>query len=164
MNMLAEKNERVTGKSEHLTFGPDQHDLRWSRFKNDEPAVMYTTVADEVFPFLRTLGGDGSTYSEHMKDARFTVPTPQLLSRVVDMLDEIPMADRDTNGDLYEYLLSKIASAGVNGQFRTPGTSSNSWSTWSRPSRPTRSVIQLAVPQAISSPQPSMCAGNILRS
>ncbi len=47
-----------------------------------------------------------------MKDARFTIPTPALLSRVVDMLDDIPMADRDTNGDLYEYLLSKIATAG----------------------------------------------------
>jgi type I restriction enzyme M protein len=55
-----------------------------------------------------------------MKDARFTIPTPALLSKVVDMLDDIPMADRDTNGDLYEYMLSKIASAGVNGQFRTP--------------------------------------------
>jgi type I restriction enzyme M protein len=120
MDTLAEKKERVTGKSERLTFGPDAQDLRWSRFKNDEPAVMYKVVADKVFPFLRNLGSDGSTYSEHMKDARFTIPTPQLLSRVVDMLDEIPMADRDTNGDLYEYLLSKIASAGVNGQFRTP--------------------------------------------
>jgi len=55
-----------------------------------------------------------------MRDARFTIPTAALLSKVVDMLDGIPMADRDTNGDLYEYLLSKIASAGVNGQFRTP--------------------------------------------
>jgi len=55
-----------------------------------------------------------------MKDARFTIPTPALLSKVVDMLDDIPMEQRDTNGDLYEYLLSKIASAGVNGQFRTP--------------------------------------------
>src|SRR5258708_2120104 len=78
MNTLAEKKERVTGKSEPLAFGPDQQDLRWSRFKNDEPAVMYKTVADKVFPFLRNLGGDGSTYSEHMKDARFTIPTPQL--------------------------------------------------------------------------------------
>jgi type I restriction enzyme M protein len=120
LDTLAEKKARVTGKSERLTFGPDQQDLRWSRFKNEEPAVMYKTVADKVFPFLRALGGDGSTYSEHMKDARFTIPTPQLLSRVVDMLDELPMGDRDTNGDLYEYLLSKIASAGVNGQFRTP--------------------------------------------
>jgi len=55
-----------------------------------------------------------------MRDARYTIPTPALLSKVVDLLSEIPMTDRDTNGDLYEYLLSKIASAGVNGQFRTP--------------------------------------------
>jgi type I restriction enzyme M protein len=85
---------------------------------------MYKLVATEVFPFLQKLGeqvgGDGSTYSDHMKDARFTIPTPALLSKVVDMLDDIPMADRDTNGDLYEYMLSKIASAGTNGQFRTP--------------------------------------------
>jgi len=81
---------------------------------------MHQIVSDHVFPFLRALGGDGSTYSEHMRDARFTIPTAQLLSRVVDMLDEVPMQDRDTNGDLYEYLLSKIASAGTNGQFRTP--------------------------------------------
>ncbi|MGL5442838.1 MAG: HsdM family class I SAM-dependent methyltransferase [[Mycobacterium] stephanolepidis] len=55
-----------------------------------------------------------------MRDARFTIPTAALLVKVVDMLAEIPMDNRDTNGDLYEYLLSKIASAGVNGQFRTP--------------------------------------------
>lgn len=81
---------------------------------------MHKIVSEHVFPFLRELGGDGSTYSEHMRDARFTIPTAQLLSRVVDLLDEVPMQDRDTNGDLYEYLLGKIASAGVNGQFRTP--------------------------------------------
>ncbi len=85
---------------------------------------MYATVAGPVFDYLEglgtQLGGDGSTYSEHMRDARFTIPTAALLSKVVDMLDGIPMADRDTNGDLYEYLLSKMASAGVNGQFRTP--------------------------------------------
>ncbi|MGV0814913.1 class I SAM-dependent DNA methyltransferase [Mycolicibacterium boenickei] len=120
LEILAEKKARVTGKSEGLRFGPDQQGLRWSQFKNSEPAVMFTTVSDKVFPFLVELGGDGSTYSEHMKHARFTIPTAALLSQVVDMLDGIPMADRDTNGDLYEYLLSKIASAGVNGQFRTP--------------------------------------------
>ena len=81
---------------------------------------MFATVSDEVFPLLRTLGGEDSTYSTHMKDARFTIPTPALLSRVVDMLDDIPMTDRDTNGDLYEYMLGKIATAGQNGQFRTP--------------------------------------------
>ena len=117
---LAEKKARVTGGAiENRMFLPGQAHLRWSQFKNTSPEVMHKTIADEVFPFLRGLGG-GTTYSEHMKDARFTIPTPALLSKVVDMLDDIPMADRDTNGDLYEYLLSKLASAGVNGQFRTP--------------------------------------------
>lgn len=120
LNTLAEKKAHRTGKQEGIVFSPNQQDLRWSVFKNDEPALMYKTVAEKVFPFLRTLGGDGSTYGEHMEGARFTIPTPQLLSRVVDMLDDIPMADRDTTGDLYEYLLAKIATAGVNGQFRTP--------------------------------------------
>ncbi|MEV0671293.1 class I SAM-dependent DNA methyltransferase [Mycobacterium sp. NPDC050441] len=119
LETLEERKARL-GAAGELRFGLDQQELRWSRFKNQEPAVMFATVGENVFPFLRTLGGDGSTYGEHMKDARFTIPTPQLLSRVVDLLDEIPMNDRDTNGDLYEYLLSKIASAGVNGQFRTP--------------------------------------------
>jgi type I restriction-modification system DNA methylase subunit len=100
--------------------GREYNDLRWSRFKNFAPAEMYTVVGEHVFPFLRSMGGDGSTYSHHMKDARFTIPTPALLSRVVDMLDHVPMEDRDTKGDLYEYMLSKIASAGQNGQFRTP--------------------------------------------
>lgn len=120
INTLAEKKARVTGIKQGILFGPDEQDLRWKNLKDDEPGVMFTTIGQKVFPFLRGLRGDGSTYSEHMKDARFTIPNPALLSRVVDMVDEIPMADRDTNGDLYEYLLSKIASAGVNGQFRTP--------------------------------------------
>ncbi len=117
-------------------FLPGKADLRWSRFKDFEPGVMHRVIADEVFPFLRDLGGDGSTYSEHMKDARFTIPTPALLSRVVDMLGDVPMQDRDTNGDLYEYMLSKIASAGQNGQFRTP-----------------RHIIELMV--ALTAPQPT---------
>ncbi len=120
LNTLAEKKAQRTGKAEGIIFGPDQQDLRWSVLKNDEPGLMFKTVGEKVFPFLRELGGDGSTYGEHMRDARFTVPTAQMLSRVVDMLDAIPMADRDTTGDLYEYLLAKIATAGVNGQFRTP--------------------------------------------
>lgn len=100
--------------------GRAYNDLRWSRFKNFAPAEMYSVVGDNVFPFLRSMGGDGSTYAHHMKDARFTIPTPALLSKVVDMIDHVPMEDRDTKGDLYEYMLSKIASAGQNGQFRTP--------------------------------------------
>src|SRR3954454_21381010 len=58
-------------------------DFRWSRFKNFAPAEMYTLVSEHAFPFLRTLGGDNSTYAHHMKDARFTIPTSGLLARVV---------------------------------------------------------------------------------
>lgn len=100
--------------------GRDYNDLRWSRFKNFAPAEMHIVVGDHVFPFLRGMGGDGSTYSQHMKDARYTIPTAGLLAKVVDMLDHVPMEDRDTKGDLYEYMLGKIAAAGQNGQFRTP--------------------------------------------
>src|SRR5450830_975248 len=95
-------------------------DLRWSRFKHLAAAEMYTVVSEHVFLFLRTLGGDDSTYAHHMKDARFTIPTPALLAKVVDLIDNVPMEDRDTKGDLYEYMLGKIATAGQNGQFRTP--------------------------------------------
>jgi hypothetical protein len=70
---------------------------------------MFAVVNDHVFPFLRTLGGDDSTYAHHMKDARFTIPKPALLVKVVDLLDQLPMDDRDTKGDLYEYMLGKMA-------------------------------------------------------
>jgi type I restriction enzyme M protein len=100
--------------------GRNYDDLRWSRFKNFAPVEMHELVGEHVFPFLRSMGGDGSTYSHHMKDARFTIPTPSLLAKVVDLLDHVPMEDRDTKGDIYEYMLGKIAAAGQNGQFRTP--------------------------------------------
>lgn len=91
------------------TGGRAYEDLRWSHFRHFAPAEMYAVVSEHVFPFLRTLGGDQSTYAHHMKDARFTVPTPALLAKVVDLLDAVPMEDRDTKGDVYEYMLGKIA-------------------------------------------------------
>jgi type I restriction enzyme M protein len=100
--------------------GKPYDEMRWSRFKNTEARAMFETISEHVFPWLRTLGGNGSTYARHMKDARFTIPTPQLLAKVVDLIARVPMEDRDTKGDLYEYMLGKIASAGQNGQFRTP--------------------------------------------
>ena len=131
---------RLKAPIEDPTFLPGQDHLRWSRFKNDEAAVMFKVVADEVFPFLRTLGGEGSTYSDHMRDARFTIPTPGLLAKVVDLLDTIPLDDRDTKGDLYEYMLGKIATAGQNGQFRTP-----------------RHIIQLMVAMTDPKPGDAIC-------
>ena len=115
-------------------------DLRWSRFKEMAPAEMYQVVSEHVFPFLRTLGGDGSTYAHHMEGARFTIPTPALLAKVVDLIADVPMEDRDTKGDLYEYMLSKIASAGQNGQFRTP-----------------RHIIQLMVEMLAPQPTDVIC-------
>lgn len=100
--------------------GRPYQDLRWSRFKAFEPREMFAVIDDHVFPFLRSLGGDGSSLAEHMKDARLGIPTPALLSKAVEKLDGVPMEDRDTKGDVYEYMLSKIATAGQNGQFRTP--------------------------------------------
>lgn len=100
--------------------GRPYSDLRWSRFKNFEARAMMDVVAERVFPFLRQMGEEGSSYGQHMKDARLGFSNAALLAKTVDMLDKIPMEDRDTKGDLYEYMLGKIASAGTNGQFRTP--------------------------------------------
>ena len=83
---------------------------RWSRFKNLSPDEMFKIVGRHVFPFLRNMAEAGTAHATHMKGARFTIPTPALLAKVVDLLADIPMEDRDTKGDLYEYMLSKIAS------------------------------------------------------
>jgi len=101
-------------------FTEAQRELRWSVFKDKDPQLMFELVRDKVFPFIKTLQDENSSFSKHMKDAIFMIPKAGLLDQVVQMIDSIDMKDRDTKGDVYEYLLSKIASAGVNGQFRTP--------------------------------------------
>ena len=100
--------------------------LKWSVFHDFPAGRMYSVVQEWVFPFIKNLHGDkNSAYSKYMDDAIFKLPTPLMLSKVVDSLDDIYkiMSDSqsaDVRGDVYEYLLAKIASAGVNGQFRTP--------------------------------------------
>lgn len=103
-------------------FPKEKQHLRWHRFKQlGSPEEMYEVVSKEVFPFIKELHGtDDSAYSKYMGDAMFMIPTANMLAKIVDGIDNIPMKDRDTQGDLYEYLLSKIATAGTNGQFRTP--------------------------------------------
>ncbi|WP_144936923.1 class I SAM-dependent DNA methyltransferase [Paenibacillus sp. 32O-W] len=102
-------------------FPSDKQYLRWSQFKSFDPQRMYDVVSNEVFPFIKTLHGDkDSAYAKYMGDAIFMIPTPNMLVRIVEGIDSIDMKDRDTSGDLYEYLLSKVATAGTNGQFRTP--------------------------------------------
>jgi type I restriction enzyme M protein len=109
-------------KIENPIYTLEQNELRWSFFKNSDPNVMFKLFTKEhgVFDFLKNMGATDSAFSSYMKGATFMMPTPRLLAQVVDMLSEINMDDRDTKGDVYEYLLSKIASAGQNGQFRTP--------------------------------------------
>jgi len=99
-----------------------EYELRWSWFKNMDPEVMHKmfTKNEGVFDFLRNVGNRSAAFSKFMKGATFMIPTPRLLAQVVEMLSNVDMRDRDTKGDVYEYLLSKIASAGQNGQFRTP--------------------------------------------
>ncbi len=104
----------------------DGQQLKWSVFHDFPAGKMYTVVQEWVFPFIKNLHVDkNSAYSKYMDDAIFKLPTPLMLSKVVDSLDEIYQMmtgnqSADVRGDVYEYLLAKIASAGVNGQFRTP--------------------------------------------
>lgn len=102
-------------------FPSDMQHLRWNKFKDREAGEMYQIVLNEVFPFIKGLHQDGdSAYSKYMNDAIFKIPTPAMLSKIVDGIDNLELADKDAKGDLYEYLLSKVATAGTNGQFRTP--------------------------------------------
>lgn len=104
----------------------DGKKLKWSVFHDFPAQTMYNNMQEFVFPFIKELHGDKqSTYTKYMNDAIFKVPTPQMLSKVVDQLDEIFEQSKkdinsDTRGDIYEHLLSKLSTAGVNGQFRTP--------------------------------------------
>ena len=104
----------------------DGQQLKWSVFHDFAAGKMYAVMQEWVFPFIKNLHGDkNSAYSKYMDDAIFKLPTPLLLSKVVDALDEIYRLMNesqavDVRGDTYEYLLSKIAQSGLNGQFRTP--------------------------------------------
>ena len=114
------KANRLNRPIENPVFDetPKQQNMRWSKFKDFAPSEMYKVVQEDVFPFIKNMGGEN--FAKYMKDAVFMIPSPALLATAVDMIDKLEMQDLDTKGDLYEYLLSKIAQAGVNGQFRTP--------------------------------------------
>lgn len=101
-------------------FSTEQANYRWNKFKNLDPQVMFDLVKDKVFPFIKTINGEDTSFAKHMSDAIFMIPKAQVLDKVVNLIDKIDMDDRDTKGDLYEYMLSKLQSSGTNGQFRTP--------------------------------------------
>jgi type I restriction enzyme M protein len=116
----AEKRAARTGKFHMGQFTKDQQKLRWSNFKNLPAEDMLKVVRDGIFPHFRSLSGEESTFAEYMKDAQLLIVKPSLLVSAVNMIDALPLAEGDTKGDLYEYLLSKLTTAGINGQFRTP--------------------------------------------
>jgi type I restriction enzyme M protein len=120
-----EMDAELLGIEHEGIFPENKPQLRWSIFSNMGPDEMFNVVSQEVFPFIKNLGGKGSIYSKFMKDAVFVMPTSSLLARVVAGINGLTQASntdgkKDTLGDLYEYLLSKLATAGTNGQFRTP--------------------------------------------
>ena len=114
---------------ENVTIGDRKvpgNQLKWSVFRDFPAQKMYANMQENVFPFIKNLHGDKeSAYAKYMGDAIFKVPTPVMLDKIVTAMDEIyekmeQLRSEDVRGDIYEYLLSKLATAGVNGQFRTP--------------------------------------------
>ena len=107
--------------SENPRIETEYSNLRWSVFHNFEPGTMLTNIQTYVFPFIKTIGeGKDTAFSRYMKDTVFLIPTAKVLAKVVDGIDAMDMNNKDIMGDVYEYLLGKIAAAGENGQFRTP--------------------------------------------
>ena len=114
-----EKRAERTKKPFKAVFGPKQQHMRWSQFRHVKAEQMLKVVRDEVFPHFRSLNG-GTTFGEYMADAQLMIQKPSLLVSAVNMIEALPITEGDSKGDLYEYLLSKLTTAGINGQFRTP--------------------------------------------
>ena len=99
----------------------DYDKLRWNVFHNFAPDAMLSNIQNNVFPFIKQIGDcRNMAFSRYMKNAVFLIPTADVLVAVVDNIDSMDLNNKDIMGDVYEYVLGKIASAGENGQFRTP--------------------------------------------
>ena len=136
LDMQEETRERIarrTGKP--LAKGPFQTSehgpgSRWQTIRSLPEAQMQTQMRDVVFPFLRELGEDKKNkegnkdnskgVAKYLRDAQYLIPTGKLLNSAMETLSALPLDEGDTKGDLYEYLLGKLSTAGINGQFRTP--------------------------------------------
>lgn len=115
-----ENRQKRTGKAYQRRFKEDEQHLRWSQFRHLGSDQMLPLVRDKVFPHFRYTVASGTAFAEFMKDAQLMIQKPGLLVKAVNMIHELPLTEGDTKGDLYEYLLSKLTTAGINGQFRTP--------------------------------------------
>lgn len=115
-----EKRAERTGQDFKRRFSKFDQEIRWEQFRHLPAEQMYKLVKDEVFPHFKELAGENTLFAELMKDAQLMIQKPTLLVKAVNMISELPLDSSDTKGDLYEYLLSKLTTAGINGQFRTP--------------------------------------------
>lgn len=115
----AERQAERTKKPFKGRFNGKNDPRRWKSFKQLDGQKMLSMVRDEVFPHFRKLNG-GTTFAEYMQDAQLMIQKPSLLVSAVGMIDELDLAEGDAKGDLYEHLLGKLTTAGINGQFRTP--------------------------------------------
>ncbi|GBG08904.1 DNA methyltransferase [Paenibacillus agaridevorans] len=122
----SESFEALSDEAMPKIFPQDEvgQSMRWSKFKTKDSRIIYDIVGTKVFPFIKEMNGENtSAFSRYMQDAMFLVPTPQVLQKMITGLDELyehDIKNLDMQGDLYEYMLGKLASAGQNGQFRTP--------------------------------------------
>jgi type I restriction enzyme M protein len=122
MDLFEQKRAQHKGV-EYRSIFDGHEDCRWSHWKNFAAEKMLVHVRDVVFPFIKTIhDGEKTLFAQHMKDATFMIPKSSLLQEAVMILDEmrIPAQNTDAQGDIYEYLLSELRTAGKNGQFRTP--------------------------------------------
>ncbi|MCK5630005.1 MAG: N-6 DNA methylase [Nanoarchaeota archaeon] len=119
---IAREQNAELKEEKYVSIFKDNEDCKWSEWTNFSADTILAHVRDKVFPFLRNLGSEDSLYSKYMKDAVFSIPTPSLLIEAVKIINgmHIKEQNRDTKGDIYEYLLSELKTAGKNGQFRTP--------------------------------------------
>ena len=142
-----EEFENMTGEKMQKIFPqtPTGQAMRWSKFKNNDPRDIFTTMTQRIFPAIKNMrngvlpdfnqmgemvypeGASAdeakSAFARYMEDATFLIPTPQVLQKIITGLDDLyehDIADLDMQGDLYEYMLGKLSTAGQNGQFRTP--------------------------------------------
>lgn len=115
-----EKRSARTDKAFNRRFTDEQQHLRWQNLRHLGAEKLYKTIRDELFPYFAETSGKGSLFSEFMKDAQLMIQKQSLLVKAVELINDLPLENADTKGDLYEYLLSKLTTAGINGQFRTP--------------------------------------------
>ncbi len=130
MDIKKKQDAEFTGEAYKPVFHDEYETFRWSHFRHMEGGEMLTHIQTKVFPFLKTLGKEESPFAKHMGNAVFIISKPSLLVEAVGIIDEIfeeistqdtkGQGFQDTQGDIYEYLLSEITSAGKLGQFRTP--------------------------------------------